>query len=86
MDRNRLFSALIRQYVFVSLYRACVESMASENASRLTSMQAAEKNIEDRLEELNAQYRHERQSSITSELLDIISGFEALQANIESGR
>lgn len=38
MDQNRLFTALIRQYLFVSLYRALVESLASENASRLTSM------------------------------------------------
>jgi F-type H+-transporting ATPase subunit gamma len=45
MDWDRLFSALVRQYLFVSLYRAFVESLASENASRLASMRAAEKNI-----------------------------------------
>lgn len=56
MDWDLLFSAFVRQYLFVSLYRATVESLASENASRLTSMQAAEKNIEDRLTELNAYY------------------------------
>ena len=76
MDWDQLFSTLIRQYLFVSLYRAFAESLASENASRLASMQAAQKNIEERLTELNAQYRHQRQSSITSELLDIVSGFE----------
>ncbi len=54
MNRERLFSALIRQHLFVSLYRATAESMASENAARLSSIQAAEKNIE----ELNARYRH----------------------------
>jgi F-type H+-transporting ATPase subunit gamma len=43
-------------------------------------MQAAEKNIEERLEKLNALYRHQRQSSITDELLDIVSGFEALRS------
>ena len=78
MDWEQLFSTLIRQYLFVALYRAFAESLASENASRLASMQAAQKNIEERLTELNAQYRHQRQSSITSELLDIVSGFEAL--------
>ena len=80
MDWDNLFSAIIRQYLFVYLYRAFAESLASENASRLSSMQAAQKNIEERLTELNSQHRHQRQSSITSELLDIVSGFEALNS------
>ncbi len=78
MDWDALFSALIQQYLFVLLYRAFAESLAGENASRLASMQAAEKNIEERLSDLNADYRRQRQSSITAELLDIVSGFEAL--------
>jgi F-type H+-transporting ATPase subunit gamma len=60
------------------LFRASAESLASENASRLAAMQSAERNIEDRLDDLNRQYRHERQTSITEELLDIAAGFEAL--------
>lgn len=76
-----LFSALVRQYLFVSLYRATVESLASENAARLASMQAAEKNIEERLADLNADYRQQRQNAITGELLDIVAGFEALGKN-----
>ncbi|MBO9999612.1 MAG: F0F1 ATP synthase subunit gamma [Cyanobacteria bacterium SID2] len=79
MDAPQLFSALIRQYLFVSLYRAFAESLASENASRLASMQSAEKNIQERLDELNAEYRRQRQSAITGELLDIVAGFEALR-------
>jgi F-type H+-transporting ATPase subunit gamma len=79
MSWERLFSVFIRQYLFVSLYRATVESMASENAGRLASMQAAEKNIEERLTDLNAHYRASRQNSITAELLDIVAGFEALK-------
>jgi F-type H+-transporting ATPase subunit gamma len=79
MSWEQLFSVFIRQYLFVSLYRSTVESMASENASRLASMQAAEKNIEERLTELNAYYRASRQNSITAELLDIVAGFEALK-------
>lgn len=74
-----LFNALIRQFFFVSLYRAMVESLASENASRLESMQAAEKNISERLDDLASQYHRLRQSSITEEVLDIASGFEALK-------
>lgn len=79
MDWNRLFSSLIQQYLFVSLYRAFAESLASENAGRLASMQAAERNIEDLLEELNSQFQQQRQGSITEELLDIVAGFEALR-------
>ncbi|KPK02183.1 MAG: hypothetical protein AMK71_03260 [Nitrospira bacterium SG8_35_4] len=82
IERENLFSALFRQYIFVSLFRAFAESMASENAARLMSMQSAEKNIEERLDELNAFYRSERQNAITSELLDIVSGFEALREEV----
>ncbi len=76
---RELLAALVRNYFSVSLYRAFAESLASENASRLAAMQAAEKNINEHLEELTTQFNHERQSSITSELLDIVSGFEALK-------
>lgn len=78
MDWNRLFSSLIRQYLFVSLYRALAESLASENASRLASMQAAEKNIEEQLSEFKSQFHQMRQMAITEELLDIVAGFETL--------
>ena len=73
-----LLSSLIRQYLFFSLYRAQVESLASENAARFLSMQTAEKNIEDRLEELRVTANQQRQNSITEELLDIVAGYEAL--------
>ncbi|MDJ0707487.1 MAG: F0F1 ATP synthase subunit gamma [Leptolyngbyaceae cyanobacterium MO_188.B28] len=78
MSRERLFSALFRQYFFVGLYRACAESLAAENASRLASMQIAEKNIAERLVELQTTFQQQRQEAITEELLDIVSGFEAL--------
>jgi F-type H+-transporting ATPase subunit gamma len=78
MERNKLLASLINQHLFVVLSRAVVESQASENSARLAAMQAAEKNIEDRLSELNTQYHDQRQNSITSELLDIVSGFEVL--------
>lgn len=79
MDGDRIFSSLIREYLFVSLYRAFAESLASENASRLASMQNAEKNIEEQLQDLHVQFHRTRQMTITEELLDIVSGFEALQ-------
>jgi F-type H+-transporting ATPase subunit gamma len=70
--------ALIREYLFISLFRACAESLASENASRLAAMQRAEKNINELLEDLNRTFHRQRQSSIDEELFDVVSGFEAL--------
>jgi len=70
--------ALIREYLFVSLFRACAESLASENASRLAAMQRADKNINELLEDLNRTFHRLRQSSIDEELFDVVSGFETL--------
>jgi len=78
LSPERLLSALFRQSFFVGLYRACAESLASENASRLASMQLAETHIADRLLELQAEFQRQRQTGITEELLDIVAGFEAL--------
>jgi len=72
--------ALIREYLFVSLFRACAESLASENASRLAAMQRADRNIDELLEDLNGTFHRLRQSGIDEELFDVISGFEALSA------
>ncbi len=72
--------ALIREYLFVSLFRACAESLASENASRLAAMERADKNIDDLLETLHGTFHRVRQSSIDEELFDVVSGFEALIA------
>jgi len=71
--------ALINGYLFTSLFKACVESLASENASRLDAMQRAEKNITDLLDDLNKKYHRLRQSSIDEELFDVVSGVEALK-------
>lgn len=78
MNWDALFSALIRQYIFISLFRALAESLASENAARLASMQGAEKNIKEQLAGLQMRFHQERQAAITEELLDIVAGFEAL--------
>jgi F-type H+-transporting ATPase subunit gamma len=79
MEFRPLFSSLIRQHLFFSLFRAIADSLASENAMRLASMQGAEKNIEERIAELEHKFHQTRQMSITEELLDIVSGFEALK-------
>lgn len=77
-DGAQTLLALVREYLFVSLFRACAESLASENASRLAAMQRAEKNIDELLEGLNRTFHRLRQSGIDEELFDVVSGFEAL--------
>jgi F-type H+-transporting ATPase subunit gamma len=72
--------AFVRGYLFVLLFQACAESLASENASRLAAMQRAEKNIAEVLEELNRTFHRIRQEGIDDELFDVISGFEAQSA------
>jgi F-type H+-transporting ATPase subunit gamma len=78
LDAERLLAALIRQHLFVGLFRACAESLASEHQMRLRAMQAAERNIQDRMEELVFAFRNHRQDAIDAELLDIGAGFEAV--------
>lgn len=75
---ERTLLSLVREYLFVSLFRACAESLASENASRLAAMQRAEKNIDELLEDLNRTFHRLRQSGIDEELFDVVAGFEAL--------
>ena len=70
--------ALVREYLFISLFRACAESLASENASRLAAMERADRNIQDLLEDLQSQFHRLRQGAIDEELFDLTAGYEAL--------
>jgi F-type H+-transporting ATPase subunit gamma len=78
MERETLLQRLLNQYLFVSIFRACAESQASEHASRLAAMQSAQRNLDDKLEEVTMIFRRARQNAITSELLDVVAGFEAI--------
>jgi F-type H+-transporting ATPase subunit gamma len=64
--------------LFISIFRACAESLASENASRLAAMQRAEKNIDDLQEKLGREFNRLRQSAIDEELFDVVAGYELL--------
>ncbi len=77
-DRATLLTTLLSEWLFVAFFRACAESLAGEHISRLLAMQNAERNIEDKLTTLHALYHQQRQEAITTELLDVIVGFEAL--------
>ncbi|MBF0498561.1 MAG: F0F1 ATP synthase subunit gamma [Candidatus Riflebacteria bacterium] len=77
-----MISALIREYLFVEIFKACAKSAASEHATRLAAMQRAEKKIDDLSEELRAAFNQKRQSTIMEELFDLISGFEVLSGKV----
>jgi F-type H+-transporting ATPase subunit gamma len=72
--QEETLSALVREYFFVSLFKACAESLASENASRLAAMQRAEKNIDELVLTLNQTFRRLRQTSIDEELFEVLAG------------
>lgn len=70
--------AFVREHLFVSLFRASAESLASENASRLAAMQRADRNIGELLTDLGARFHRMRQSGIDEELFDVVAGFDAM--------
>jgi F-type H+-transporting ATPase subunit gamma len=80
-NKESTLRALVREYLFITLFRACAESLASENASRLASMQRAEKNINELQDNLKMTFHRRRQSAIDEELFDLISGFDALSSS-----
>lgn len=72
-----LLPLLVRQHLFLTLYRAQAEALASENGARFAAMQAAERNLEERQAELEREYHRQRQGLVTEELLDVVAGYEA---------
>lgn len=81
MNSAMLMSALIKQFLFVSLYKACAESLSAENNSRLAAMQTAEKKIAEMIDELSKTYHNQRQVNITEEIMDIMGSFEVLRGS-----
>lgn len=75
IDTGILMSDLLRQYIFVALNSALVHSIASEQKNRLITLQNAENNIGDLIKTKNLEYNQKRQTTITSELLDVITGY-----------
>lgn len=78
-DPKPTLEALISEFLFGSLYKACAESLATENASRLEAMERAKKNIDNLMEDMNRTFHRLRQDTIDEELFDVIAGFEALK-------
>lgn len=74
-----LLRRLAREYLFAEITRALMESLASENSARLRAMEAADHNIGERLEKFRRRERTLRQETITTELLDVVIGSEAVR-------
>ncbi len=79
LNKERLFSALVNETLMIAIASQLNYSLAAEHYTRMTNMQNAEKNIDESLELMNLEYQQKRQESITDELIDVISGAEAMQ-------
>jgi F-type H+-transporting ATPase subunit gamma len=79
-DRGSLLARLVPMYIEITILRALYESMASELGARMTAMDSATKNAQDMIDRLTLQYNRQRQAVITTELIEIVAGAEALQA------
>lgn len=79
VGRTELLATLVRQSVFAGLTRTFAQAMASVAASRLVAMDNAQHDVEERLAELHRERHRLRQAAVTEELLDVISGFEAMR-------
>jgi len=79
-DERALFERLVPTYIEVALLRALYDSVAAELAARMTAMDAATKNAREMISKLTLRYNRQRQQVITTELIEIIAGSEALQS------
>ncbi len=78
-SKKQLLDRLLPMYMDVEIYRAVLESVASEHGARMTAMDAATKNASDMISKLTLKYNRARQAAITKELMEIIGGAEALK-------
>ena len=78
-DPEALLAALVPKAVEVELFRALLENQAGEHAARMTAMESATKNTKDLIEKLTLQYNRARQAAITRELVEIVTGAQALE-------
>jgi F-type H+-transporting ATPase subunit gamma len=77
-DTDRLLAILVPKALEVEIYRALLENQAGEHAARMTAMESATRNTEELIQSLTLQYNRARQAAITKELVEIVSGAEAL--------
>jgi len=78
-DDDTLLNALVKRYVEYTMYYSLIDSLAAEHSARMQAMDAATKNAKEMVKELNVKYNKARQESITTELIEIISGMESMK-------
>ncbi len=78
-SKEALFNKLLPKDIEIQIYRALLESQASEEAARMSSMENATKSANEMIDNLTLQYNKARQNAITKELMDIVGGVEALK-------
>ena len=84
VDNELMFKALTYEMLMITIARHINSSLSAEHYTRMTNMQNAEKNIDENLEEMNLLYQQQRQEEITNELIDVISGANAMQEKSKS--
>jgi F-type H+-transporting ATPase subunit gamma len=77
-DPQSLFEALLPRYVDLQIYQAILESLASQWSAQMVAMKNATDSARELLEDLNLTYNKARQASITTQILEVVSGAEAL--------
>jgi F-type H+-transporting ATPase subunit gamma len=77
-DEEEILAALLPRNLSVQIFRSMLESFASEQGARMTAMDSASRNAGDMIDKLTTTYNRTRQAAITKELIEIISGAEAL--------
>lgn len=78
-SRSALFDSVARLYIENQIFIALIESAASENGARMTAMDAATKNAKEMIESLTLTFNRARQAAITTEIIEIVSGADALE-------
>lgn len=78
-DKDQVLEGLLPKYVKVEVLRILLESFASEHGARMTAMESATKNSDEMIKKLSLIYNRQRQAVITTELMEIVSGKEALE-------
>ena len=78
-DDDTLLDALVKRYVEYTMYYSLIDSLAAEHSARMQAMDAATTNAKEMVKELNVKYNKARQESITTELIEIISGMESMK-------
>ena len=77
-DPAEILGRLVPQYVEISIFRALLESTASEHGARMTAMRNASENAAEVIEDLTLEMNRARQAEITQEIMEVVAGAEAL--------